>query len=133
MARLSESGRKDIKQLLTRQDLRLFTRALDELLPYVGLWPALHIGTFHRVINLKCPEVKLNSNFRINAIFVKELRNYVHHVRRQWDDIMGHSSSLNSLIDFKSVQLLQMRSPSNQRKMSMNLEDRYHPFGRARG
>ena len=112
LARLSESGRKDIKQLLTRQDLRIFTHALDELLPYVGLWPALQIGTFHRVINLKCPEVEFLFNSRTIANFVKELRNYLHHVRRQWDDIMGHCASLNSLIDYKSVQLLQMRSPA---------------------
>lgn len=58
MARLSESGRKDIKQLQTRHDLQPLTYALDELLPYIGLWPALQIGTFHRIINLKCPEVR---------------------------------------------------------------------------
>lgn len=57
MARLSDSARKDVKQLLVRKDLRPITNALDDLLPYVGFWPALQIGIFHRIINLRCPEV----------------------------------------------------------------------------
>lgn len=110
LARLSESERKNIKQLLTRQNFRIFIHALDELFLYVGLWPVLQIGTFHKVINLKCPEVEFNLNLQIIANFVKELRNYLHHVRRQWDDIMGYFVSLNSLIDYKFVQFLKMRS-----------------------
>lgn len=61
LARLSECKRKDVKQLLRRKELRVIATALDDLLPYVGLWPALQIGTFHRILNLKCPEVSGNA------------------------------------------------------------------------
>lgn len=57
LARLSEGKRKDIKHLHTRKDMKLFADALDNLLPYLGFWPSLQIGTFHRVLSLKCPEV----------------------------------------------------------------------------
>ena len=56
LSRLSECKRKDLKQLQSRQELKRLTTALNQLLPYVRLWPALQIGTFHRLLNLKCPE-----------------------------------------------------------------------------
>ena len=61
-ARLSECKRKDVKQLQKRKELQPLASALDELLSYVGFWPALQIGTFHRVLNLKCPEVSADSS-----------------------------------------------------------------------
>ncbi len=57
LARLSEGKRKDLKQLQRRPELRSLAEALDKLLPYIGFWPSLQIGTFHRVLNLKCAEV----------------------------------------------------------------------------
>ena len=60
LARLSEGKRKDLKQLQRRPELKPLAEALDNLLPFVGFWPSLQIGTFHRVLNLKCPEVSYN-------------------------------------------------------------------------
>lgn len=57
LARLSEAKRKDFKQLQRRDQVKQVAKALDSLLPYVGFWPDLQIGTFHRLLNLKCPEV----------------------------------------------------------------------------
>ena len=57
LARLSEGKRKDLKQLQRRLELRRLAEALNQLLPYTGFWPSLQIGTFHRILNLKCPEV----------------------------------------------------------------------------
>ena len=57
LARLSEGKRKDLKQLYRRLELKPLSDAFDRLLPYVGFWPSLQIGTLHRVLNLKCPEV----------------------------------------------------------------------------
>ena len=57
LARLTECKRKDLKQLQKRVELKSFNTSLDKLLPFVGFWPALQIGTFHRILNLKCPEV----------------------------------------------------------------------------
>lgn len=61
LARLSECKRKDVKQLQRRSELRPLTSALDNLLPFSGFWPALQIGTFHRLLSLKCPEVSFVS------------------------------------------------------------------------
>lgn len=36
---------------------RSVNTALDKLLPFDSFWPALQIGTFHRLLNLQCPEV----------------------------------------------------------------------------
>ena len=57
LARLTECKRKDLKQLQRRVELQSFNTGLDKLLPFVGFWPALQIGTFYRILNLKCPEV----------------------------------------------------------------------------
>ena len=34
--------------------------AFDHLLPFTGFWPALQIGTFHRLLSLRCPEASLS-------------------------------------------------------------------------
>ncbi|KAL6714243.1 hypothetical protein ACLMJK_007666 [Lecanora helva] len=94
-ARLSQSKRKDLRQLQQRQQLQRFAAALDKLLPYVGFWPSLQIGTFHRILNLRCPE---------------ELRQYLNHIRDYWNKIIDGDESLIPLIDFGSIQLLQMRN-----------------------
>ena len=61
MARLSESKRTDILKLKRQAEksnaMAAFQSALDALLPYVGLWPAFQIGTFHRLLQMRCPEV----------------------------------------------------------------------------
>lgn len=31
--------------------------SLDDLLPFAGLWPTVELGTFHRILSLRCPEV----------------------------------------------------------------------------
>ena len=56
-AKLSDRKRDNVKRLLNGKDLRALKVALDELLPYLGLWPALRLGILHRIRGLKCPEV----------------------------------------------------------------------------
>ena len=34
-----------------------FKKSLNNLIPFIGLWAALQIGTFHRILTLRCPEV----------------------------------------------------------------------------
>ncbi|KAL2049567.1 hypothetical protein ABVK25_010146 [Lepraria finkii] len=95
-ARLSDSKRKDVKQLQRSKELKPLALALDELLPYVGFWPGLRLGTFHRLLNVKCPE---------------ELRHYVHHIRDYWLPVLDHNHELKPLVDFGTVRLLQTRNP----------------------
>ena len=44
--------------------------------------------------------------------FLQELEHYLHHVRDRWADITRCAQDVVSLVDFRSVQLLQTRSPS---------------------
>lgn len=66
MARLSESKRRDVIQLqkmaLQSTAMSALSDAFDRLLPYIGLWSALQLGTFHRLLTLRCPEVSRLEN-----------------------------------------------------------------------
>lgn len=56
--RLSESKRRDLRQLKRfaeeDKDMERFRNSLDDLIPYIGLWPALKLGIFHRLLSLRC-------------------------------------------------------------------------------
>jgi hypothetical protein len=56
-SRLSQSKRRDLKQLRTQKNLIPLQEAFDALLDFPGLWRALEIGTFHRILPMKCPVV----------------------------------------------------------------------------
>ena len=83
LVRLSESKRKDVKQLqkMAEKDeqMKLFRDSLDKLIPITGLWPALKIGTFHRLLSLRCPE---------------ELCHYLLRIKNTWDYILNHDTDL---------------------------------------
>lgn len=53
-ARLTETKRKDLKQLL--RDTR-YANAFDSMLPWPGLWAPVKLGSLHRLLCLKCDEV----------------------------------------------------------------------------
>ncbi len=42
-----------------------FVESLDALIPFAGLWPALQPGTFTRLLDLHCPEVRASSPYHI--------------------------------------------------------------------
>ena len=58
-ARLSQTKRKDLKQLLNHQKL---CEAFDRLLVFPGLWRPIKLGTLHRLHGLKCDEVRPSSD-----------------------------------------------------------------------
>ncbi|KAL2048962.1 hypothetical protein ABVK25_010815 [Lepraria finkii] len=95
-ARLSEGKRNDVKRLLNRNNLKSLKEALDKLLPYIGFWPAMRIGIFHRILGLKCQE---------------EVVHYLNHIRLFWNTIIEENQNLRPLLDFRSIQLLQTRNP----------------------
>ncbi|KAI9799076.1 MAG: hypothetical protein M1833_004270 [Piccolia ochrophora] len=96
-ARLSESKRKDLKQFQKiATNKPALSQAFDALLPYVGLWSSLQLGTFHRILTLRCPE---------------ELANYLQHVHRIWREITLDDPGLQRFVDARTVDLLQLRSP----------------------
>lgn len=59
LVRLSECKRIDLLKLLKKEHLQPIVLALDKLIPFVGLWPTLQLGTLHRLLSLKCPEVRV--------------------------------------------------------------------------
>lgn len=99
-ARLSESKRRDLKQLhkLSESDgkMRKFRDSLDALIPYIGLWPALKLGTFHRLLTLRCPE---------------ELTQYLIRVKSTWDYILGDGVDLPWELDAHTVCTVEGRNP----------------------
>ena len=64
LSKLSRTKIRDIDLLEKRAAKDPQTRhlqcAFDHLLPFTGLWPALQIGTFHRLLSLRCPEASLS-------------------------------------------------------------------------
>lgn len=96
LARLSESKRRDVLQLqrLAEKDERMkkFRDVLDSLLPFVGLWSALKIGTFHRLLTLRCPE---------------EMTHYLVRVRESWRGILGGQVSIFPYLDSHTVTVVQ--------------------------
>lgn len=69
-----------------------FRDVLDSLLPFVGLWSALKIGTFHRLLTLRCPE---------------EMTHYLVRVRETWYHILGGRLSIFSYLDSHTVMVVQ--------------------------
>ncbi len=61
LSRLSITKQRDVLQLERRAEKELetaeFLNAWDDLIAYPGLWPALQLGTLHRLLSLRCPEV----------------------------------------------------------------------------
>lgn len=60
-ARLTETKRKDLRQLL--RDER-YAQAFDAMLPWPGLWTTIKLGSLHRLLCLKCDEVSARVVFR---------------------------------------------------------------------
>ncbi|KAI9676517.1 MAG: hypothetical protein M1817_000675 [Caeruleum heppii] len=94
LARLTESKRKDLRQLQTLSGL---SSAFDRLLPFVGLWSAMQLGKFHRILTLKCLE---------------ELEHYLAHVHDVWTTLTLGREELRRYVDADTVELLQLRFPT---------------------
>ncbi|ERF68657.1 hypothetical protein EPUS_05718 [Endocarpon pusillum Z07020] len=108
-ARLSASKRKDVRQLHERYPH--LTEAFDSLLPVIGLWAAVEIGTFHRILTLRCPEVMCNmlpSN-HCHAHIHQEMVHYLHHVGRIWRQILSNEHL--AFVDPATVAFLETLAP----------------------
>ncbi|KAK3672623.1 hypothetical protein LTR78_007435 [Recurvomyces mirabilis] len=97
-ARLSQTKRKDLRQLL--KDTR-FADAFDALLPWPGLWATIRLGSLHRLLTLKCDE---------------ELLQYLRHIYKAWTSILQPVSDQNyeprHLVNRGTVEQLQGLSPT---------------------
>ncbi|EAS29514.3 uncharacterized protein CIMG_08260 [Coccidioides immitis RS] len=71
-------------------------REFDRLLPFVGLWPGIELGAFHRWLHSKCDEA------------------YVHYLQRMfdsWSSIFGDQEELFPLLDHNTVFHLETLAP----------------------
>ena len=79
LARLSKSKRDDLIRLEKRAEedssMREFRDSLDALIPFTGLWPAMQLGTFHRLLTIHCPEVDIISLHNISSVLTIVLGN----------------------------------------------------------
>ncbi|KAF2727576.1 hypothetical protein EJ04DRAFT_451086 [Polyplosphaeria fusca] len=91
-ARLTETKRKDLRQLLKNKRM---TKAFDELLDFPGLWTPIQLGTLHRLHGLRCPE---------------ELVNYLSHIKTVWTHIVP-DPRLRQYVDTPTVLNLELYAP----------------------
>ncbi|KAF2812826.1 uncharacterized protein BDZ99DRAFT_381703, partial [Mytilinidion resinicola] len=90
----SESKEKDIKKLVSK--MRPLCDAFDDLLPFIGLWATLRLGTFHRYLTLRCEQ---------------ELIHYLSYIRTTWSFILLDDARLFALLDPRTVSFLELLSP----------------------
>ena len=79
LSRLSDSKRKDLKTFFSNHDaVRI---ALDDLLPFTGLWSSFQIGTLKRISSLNCEEVR---SCPVKGVHL------LNHVRRWFDTFASY-------------------------------------------
>ena len=61
LARLSKNMQRCLLRLKALPEK--FVESLNALIPFAGLWPALQPGTFTRLLDLHCPEVRASSPY----------------------------------------------------------------------
>ena len=63
LGRLTPSARADFLRFQNIKKFETLRYHLDDLIPFIGLWPGFQLGCFRRVFNLKCREVYLFIEF----------------------------------------------------------------------
>ncbi|KAL6722255.1 structural constituent of cuticle [Lecanora helva] len=99
LSRLSAAKQRDMQILEKRRGIhdQAFAKSLDDLLDFPGLWPALQLGTFHRLLSLRCAE---------------EMTRYLHCVWRTWNHVTQGDISICSHLDASTVEILEGRCPA---------------------
>lgn len=68
-ARLSKTKQKDLQQLLKNPHYR---SVFDSLLPWPGLWQSVKLGSLHRLLTMKCDEVRCVDSFGLEILAKRE-------------------------------------------------------------
>ncbi|KAF8533988.1 hypothetical protein BDD12DRAFT_758374, partial [Trichophaea hybrida] len=93
-SRLTATKRRELKQLLAHFEYRA---GFDKLVDIPGLWPALKLGTLHRLLPLKCDE---------------EICRYLEWVRIAWMELLDGDVTLLGGIDRQTVEAIELRVPA---------------------
>ncbi|PPJ60726.1 hypothetical protein CBER1_11370 [Cercospora berteroae] len=104
-ARLTETKRKDLKQLLKNGQ---YSRAFDTLLPWHGLWYPIKLGSLHRLLTMKCDE---------------EMINYLQHIAKSWEQI---TSLAQDAVDIGTVKALEGLAPAFSQSDSASVRQAMH-------
>ncbi|KAI1181453.1 hypothetical protein F5B17DRAFT_425259 [Nemania serpens] len=94
LTRLSQCKRKGLFALLKE---KIVYQALDDLLPYTGLWDGLQLGNVHKHLATHCPT---------------PMANYLRHVRNTYDEIFRGVEQCRDSLDVDTVLFLQYKCPS---------------------
>lgn len=92
--RLSNCKRKSLYALLRD---KVVHQALDELLPYTGLWDGLQLGNMHKHLALRCP---------------MQMVSFLLHIRDTYAEIFRGVEHCKGLLDVDTVRFLQYKCPS---------------------
>ncbi|KAJ3578092.1 hypothetical protein NPX13_g2476 [Xylaria arbuscula] len=92
--RLSSCKRKSLYALLRD---KVVHQALDELLPYTGLWDGLQLGNMHKHLALRCP---------------MQMVSFLRHIRDTYNEIFRGVEQCKDLLDVDTVRFLQYKCPS---------------------
>ena len=87
--------KKKIMQLILRR--KPIMDAMDNLLPFSGLWAGLEIGNWAKHLAAHCDELIIN---------------YWQHMHRHWEAVCDGLENQRHLIDYPTVQRLHRRNPS---------------------
>ncbi|KAL8788265.1 MAG: hypothetical protein Q9213_001785 [Squamulea squamosa] len=122
LSRLSTTKQRDVKQFEKRTTrsflLKCFSDALDALIPYMGLWPAFQIGTFHRILPLRCHE---------------EMISYLRCIKYAWEKITRNTEILATGLDATTVSILEGRCPQVAEDMQIIEQDQSKIFPLIKG
>ena len=112
LARLSPEKRRNVLRVESSLVMREVRDSLDALIPFTGLWPALEIGQFQRILVIHCPEVPAPL-LRLcqYSDMLKEMARYLSRIKHTWSCIIGKREDYQHRLDASTVNILQGRCP----------------------
>lgn len=96
LGRLNSTLRSDLELFLKKEGYETLRMALQSLLPFPGLWPALKLGCLRRIFSVHQPE---------------ELAHYLKLTYNVWASVLLNLSDLFENLDYQTVRVLQLRNP----------------------
>ena len=107
---LDRSKLKDLRQLTKRRQI---IAAFDELIDMPGLWAPIQLGALHRLLALKCDEVRAGYMVPTATNSPQEMVFYLKHIARTWRKILrcDHATISGQSVDFKTVEKLELLCP----------------------
>ncbi|PGG99142.1 hypothetical protein AJ80_09406 [Polytolypa hystricis UAMH7299] len=104
---LNRNERYAFDRIYTKSDMRALAKALDELIPVVGLWEDFRFGAIKDFVYMRCTE---------------ELTCYVVRMRNTWKALLGEEEDFKSCADTATVRMLETLIPRFSSDDRMKIE-----------